>query len=193
MSAYLLLSADESYDRRGKFMPFPDYDQAERLAILFQRRSTTPAHLQRRSWDIRPQGNTRLSEFVSGKRKYRPKDNRQAHTLSCAFIMGLRPLISKMPIRLFNVCLEVKGAKSGIRTSSLGIEYWNRIERTLLAQEGREIPLRKRLLALLPGDDRRGGQGQTEGLACWTTIPKPSSLWTKGRKQREITRVQSEK
>jgi Protein of unknown function (DUF3800) len=70
------------------------------------------------------------------------------HTRSRIFF-GLLNLIAQMPeVRLFNVCLDVKGRRDP------QLDAWdrllNRIERTMLEFEKREAITRKRLLAALP-------------------------------------------
>lgn len=62
--------------------------------------------------------------------------------------LGLLNLIAKMPVHLFNVCLPMKG----IRDPQLLAwdRLLNRIERTMLEFENRDIPKRKQLLERLP-------------------------------------------
>jgi hypothetical protein len=123
-------------------------------------------------------------ELVSGRGNI-------AHTIIGKHIrsriyFGLLTLISKMPIRLFNVCLDVKGAKSDPHLLAWD-RMLNRIERTLLAQEEREIPLRKRLVELVPETVSEEDRDKLKARLL-DYHPKAIIIADEGR-QREITRA----
>ena len=86
------------------------------------------------------------SDFVSGRGKI-SNTIIGKHERSRIFL-GLLNLIAQMPVRLFNVCLDVKG------NADPQMLAWdrmlNRIERTMLEWESKETLKRKNLLALLP-------------------------------------------
>lgn len=86
-------------------------------------------------------------EFVSGRGRVSASVVSK-HARSRVFD-GLLRLVASLPnVMIINICLEVSGRKNP------QLDAWdrllNRIERTLLEMERRELPLRKKLLATLP-------------------------------------------
>lgn len=118
-------------------------------------------------------GRGRISENVIGK-----------HTRSRIF-HGLLRLVAELPdVRLFNVCLETKGRRDP------QLDAWdrllNRIERTMLAAEQREFPLRKKLISNLGESVTKPGDGLQTRLLDYA--PRALIFADEGR-QIEITRV----
>lgn len=88
-------------------------------------------------------------EFVSGRGRISPVIVSK-HERSRIF-EGLLRLVASLPnVMVINICLDVAGRKNP------QLDAWdrllNRIERTLLEMERRELPLRKELLAKLSDD-----------------------------------------
>jgi Protein of unknown function (DUF3800) len=98
---------------------------------------------------------------------------------------GLLRLVAELPeVMLFNICLDVKGRRDP------QLDAWdrllNRIERTMLAFEQRELPLRKKILSELPAAmSAPGGSLHTRLL---NYAPRALIFADEGR-QIEITRV----
>jgi hypothetical protein len=106
------------------------------------------------------------------------------HTRSRIF-HGLLRLVAQLPdVLVFNVCLEVKGRRDP------QLDAWdrllNRIERTMLAFEERELPLRKELLAKLPPNTTMPGDALQTRLLNYA--PRAMIFADQGR-ELEITRV----
>ena len=98
---------------------------------------------------------------------------------------SLLRLVAELPeVRIFNVCLETKGRKDP------QLDAWdrllNRIERSMVAAEKIEIPLRRELLSQLPAGSTRDGDAlQTRLLSYY---PRALIFADEGR-ETEITRV----
>lgn len=93
-------------------------------------------------------------EFVSGRGNPSTREIGKFHRTR--IFMGLLNVISQLPnVMLINVCLDIRGRKD------VHLDAWdrllNRLERTMLAFEERELPLRKNLLAAVSEhlDERR--------------------------------------
>jgi len=106
------------------------------------------------------------------------------HTRSRIF-HGLLKLVAELPgVMVFNICLEVKGRRDP------QLDAWdrllNRIERTMLAAEQRELPLRKELISKLPPNTTAPGDALQSRLLNYT--PRAMIFADQGR-EIEITRV----
>lgn len=106
------------------------------------------------------------------------------HTRSRIF-HGLLRLVSELPeVLVFNICLDVKGRHDP------QLDAWdrllNRIERTMLAAEQRELPLRKQLLSNLPPNTTTPGDRLQSRLLNYA--PRAMVFADEGR-ETEITRV----
>lgn len=106
------------------------------------------------------------------------------HTRSRIF-HGLLRLVAELPeVLVFNVCLDAKGRHDP------QLDAWdrllNRIERTMLAFEQRELPLRKNLLANLPANITTPGSELHTRLLKYA--PRALIFADEGR-ELEITRV----
>ncbi len=85
-------------------------------------------------------------DLVAGRGRISPTVI-EKHMRSRIFF-GLLNLIARMPVQLFNICLPIKGTRDPEMLA--WDRLMNRIERTMLEYESREIPKRKKLLELLP-------------------------------------------
>lgn len=106
------------------------------------------------------------------------------HTRSRIF-HSLLKLVAELPdVKVFNICLETNGRRDP------QLDAWdrllNRIERTMLAAEQKELPYRKDLLARLsPSEGAAGNALQTRLLSY---APRAMIFADEGR-ELEITRV----
>ncbi len=122
-------------------------------------------------------------EFVGGRGRI-SNDIISKHTRSRIY-HGLLRLVAELPeVMVFNVCLETKGRKDP------QLDAWdrllNRIERTMLFFEQRELPLRKELLAGLPSNLTMPGDKLQTRLLHYA--PRALIFADEGR-HNEITRV----
>jgi hypothetical protein len=106
------------------------------------------------------------------------------HTRSRIF-HGLLRLVAEMPsVMVFNICLDIKGRRDP------QLDAWdrllNRIERTMLAFEQRELPKRKEILASLPPNTTTPGDALQTRLLAYA--PRAMIFADEGR-ETEITRV----
>jgi hypothetical protein len=106
------------------------------------------------------------------------------HTRSRIFY-GLLRLVAEMPgVMVFNICLDVKGRRDP------QLDAWerllNRIERTMLEFERRELPKRKELLSKLPPNISTPGDALHNRLLNYA--PRAMIFADEGR-ETEITRV----
>jgi hypothetical protein len=106
------------------------------------------------------------------------------HTRSRIF-HGLLRLVAELPgVTVFNICLDVKGRRDP------QLDVWdrllNRIERTMLAAEQRELPKRKELLSKLPPNTTNPGDALQTRLLDYA--PRAMIFADEGR-EIKITRV----
>jgi hypothetical protein len=106
------------------------------------------------------------------------------HTRSRIFY-GLLRLVAELPgVMVFNICLDIKGRRDP------QLDAWerllNRIERTMLAFEQREFPMRKELLSKLPPNTTTPGDALHTRLLNYA--PRAMIFADEGR-ETEITRV----
>lgn len=100
-------------------------------------------------------------EFVSGRGEIAPQIIPK-HTRSRIFF-GLLNLLAKLPVRLFNICLDIKGRRDP------QLDAWdrllNRIERCMLEFDRTESVVRRRLIAgFPPADEIAGAEDITKRL-----------------------------
>ena len=141
-----LFYVDESYDN-DKFcltaISILHRDWKECFAAIRQHRA-----LLKQTTGLYIRKEIHARDFVKGKGKISPQ-NISKHD-RCKMFEGFLTLVASLPnVRIFNVCLDTKAH------ADVELVAWdrllNRIERTLLALETREVLLRQKIVAEITG------------------------------------------